>query len=57
MRCEVLRPFEGPDGKLDVGAVVNTAGWLWTEQLILQRFLRPVAVAEEPAHTGRRTRP
>ncbi len=38
MTVEVLRSFDGHAA----GDIVDASGWLWTEHLIQQRYIRPV---------------
>lgn len=55
MTCEVVRPFQGVDGQtLTPGAVVDTNGWKWADQLIAQGYLRVVAFAPPKPPTGRK---
>lgn len=37
---EVLRPFEGPAGRLAVGEIVEAREWRNTAALVRQRYLR-----------------
>lgn len=46
MMVEVIRPFDGHQA----GEILDASAWRWTEQLIEQRYVRPVygAVADTP---------
>jgi hypothetical protein len=50
MTVEVLRPFDG----FKAGDIVDASAWVWTEQLIEQRYVRPVYSATEKPSGKRR---
>jgi hypothetical protein len=53
MTVEVIRSFDGHEP----GEIVDASGWLWTEHLIAQRYVRPIYAppADKPSGKPRRT--
>lgn len=46
MQCVVIRPFDGPDGRLQVNQLIDSTDWRNERYLLEQRYLRVATDAE-----------
>lgn len=47
--CEVLRPFDGDEGRYQIGQIVDARPWRNAEALINRRYIAPVLLSRSAA--------